>query len=201
MVKRVFDVVVSFCLLVLFSPVMAVVAWLVSRQLGSPCLFRQVRPGLNEKSFRMLKFRTMIDTTDAEGNLLSDEHRLTQFGRFLRATSIDELPSLWNVIKGEMSLVGPRPLLVDYLPLYSQEQSRRHHVRPGITGWAQVNGRNALSWDNKFKYDVWYVEHQTFWLDISILFLTVKKVFLREGIHSEGQVTAERFQGSATSDF
>lgn len=200
MVKRVFDVFVSGCLLVLFSPLMLLVAWLISKKLGSPIIFRQIRPGLNEKSFRMLKFRTMTDGVDAEGELLPDEQRLTKFGQILRETSIDELPGLWNVMKGEMSLVGPRPLLVDYLPLYSKDQARRHHVRPGITGWAQINGRNALSWESKFNYDVWYVDNHSFLLDIKIIFFTVIKVFMREGIHSEGQVTVEKFEGAAVSD-
>ncbi len=200
MYKRAFDVVVSASLLVLLSPVIGLIAWMVVRKLGAPCFFYQLRPGLHQKPFQMIKFRTMTDGVDAEGNLLSDEERLTTFGQFLRAASLDELPELWNVLKGEMSLVGPRPLLMDYLPLYSREQSRRHAVRPGITGWAQVNGRNALSWEDKFKLDVWYVDNRSFWLDIKILFLTVKKVFLREGIHSEGNVTAERFQGTGVID-
>ncbi len=193
--KRLFDLVsASFALLLLF-PVLLLVAWLVHRRLGSPVLFRQVRPGLHGKPFEMVKFRTMRDAVDTEGNALPDAERLTPFGRFLRSTSLDELPELWNVIKGDMSLVGPRPLLMEYLPLYSTEQARRHEVRPGITGWAQVNGRNAVSWPEKFALDIWYVDNRSLLLDIRILFLTIKKVFVREGISAEGQVTASRFTG------
>lgn len=182
--------------LILLSPVIAIVAWKVSKNLGTPLLFRQVRPGKDGKSFDMIKFRTMRDSNDTDGNPLPDEQRMTPFGDFLRSASLDELPGLWNVLKGDMSLVGPRPLLMDYLPLYSEEQARRHEVRPGITGWAQVNGRNAISWDEKFKLDVWYVDNRSFWLDIKILFLTVKKVFVREGISAEGHVTVEPFRGN-----
>lgn len=193
--KRLFDLVIaSFALLLLF-PVLLLVAWLVHRRLGSPVLFRQVRPGLHGKPFEMVKFRTMRDAVDNEGNALPDAERLTPFGRFLRSTSLDELPELWNVIKGDMSLVGPRPLLMEYLPLYSTEQARRHDVRPGITGWAQVNGRNAVSWPEKFALDIWYVDNRSLLLDIRILFLTIKKVFVREGIIAEGQATASRFTG------
>ena len=200
MVKRGFDLILSVFLLIIFSPIMILLAWQITRKLGFPFFFCQVRPGLNAKPFNIIKFRTMVDCVDGKGDLLADEQRLTKFGRFLRTTSMDELPELWNVIKGDMSLVGPRPLLMDYLPLYSREQSRRHSLRPGITGWAQINGRNTLSWEEKFKYDVWYVDNRSFWLDIKILFFTVRKVFLREGIHSDGHVTAEKFQGTTTSD-
>ena len=193
--KRLFDLVIaSFALLLLF-PVLLLVAWLVHRRLGSPVLFRQVRPGLHGKPFEMVKFRTMRDAVDTEGNALPDAERLTSFGRFLRSASLDELPELWNVIKGDMSLVGPRPLLMEYLPLYSKEQARRHEVRPGITGWAQVNGRNAVSWPEKFALDIWYVDNRSLLLDIRILLLTIKKVFVREGISAEGQATASRFTG------
>lgn len=194
--KRAFDIVVSASGLLLLLPVLLFIAWQVRRKMGSPVLFRQVRPGVHGKPFEMVKFRTMRDAVDAQGNLLPDAERLTSFGNFLRASSLDELPELWNVLKGEMSLVGPRPLLMEYLPLYSQEQARRHEARPGVTGWAQVNGRNALSWDEKFKLDVWYVDHQSFWLDLKILFLTVKKVLVKEGISAEGEATMSKFTGS-----
>lgn len=196
MLKRLFDMVVSASALLALSPVLAFIAWQVRRKMGSPVLFRQVRPGLHGKPFEMIKFRTMRDAVDAEGNHLPDAERLTDFGRFMRATSLDELPELWNVLKGEMSLVGPRPLLVEYLPLYSPEQARRHEARPGVTGWAQVNGRNELSWDEKFKLDVWYVDNQSLWLDLKILILTVMKVFKREGISAEGEATMKAFDGS-----
>jgi lipopolysaccharide/colanic/teichoic acid biosynthesis glycosyltransferase len=176
---------------------MAGVAAAVRLRLGSPVLFRQRRPGLHGRPFEMLKFRTMLDATDGAGNPLPDADRLTPLGRFLRATSLDELPELWNVLRGEMSLVGPRPLLMEYLPLYTPEQARRHEVRPGITGWAQVNGRNAISWEEKFRMDVWYVDRRTFALDLKILLLTAKKVVVREGISQQGQATMERFLGSA----
>ena len=194
--KRFFDIFFSLTALLFFTPIFFLTALLVRLKLGSPVLFRQHRPGKNGDSFEMMKFRSMLDSVGKDGNPLPDEERLTKFGKFLRASSLDELPGLWNVLKGEMSLVGPRPLLVEYLPLYSKEQARRHEVRPGITGWAQVNGRNAISWEEKFKLDVWYVENQSFWLDLKILFLTVKKVFVREGISQEGQVTMEKFTGS-----
>lgn len=193
--KRLFDLVIASLALLLLFPVLLLVAWLVHRRLGSPVLFRQIRPGLHGKSFEMVKFRTMRDAVDTEGNALPDAERLTPFGRFLRSTSLDELPELWNVIKGDMSLVGPRPLLVEYLPLYSAEQARRHEVRPGVTGWAQVNGRNAVSWPEKFALDIWYVDNRSLLLDIWILLLTIKKVFVREGISAEGQMTASRFTG------
>lgn len=196
MTKRLLDVFVSALVLLLLFPVLAVVAWQIHRKLGSPVLFRQVRPGLNGKPFEMLKFRTMRDAVDANGDPLPDSERMTPFGHFLRATSLDELPELWNVLKGDMSLVGPRPLLMEYLPLYSSEQYRRHEVRPGISGWAQVNGRNLLSWEEKFKLDVWYVDNRSSWLDIKIIFLTLKKVVLREGISAAGEATMSRFTGS-----
>lgn len=196
MIKRFFDFLAAGSALVVLSPIIAIVALLIRRKLGSPVFFRQTRPGLHGKPFEMVKFRTMLDATDKHGNPLPDDQRMTPFGSFLRATSLDELPELWNVLKGDMSLVGPRPLLMEYLPLYSKEQYRRHEVRPGVTGWAQVNGRNALSWDEKFKLDVWYVENRSFWLDIKILVLTVKKVLVRDGISAEGQATMERFRGS-----
>lgn len=180
---------------VCLSPVLAVIAVLVLFYHGSPVLFRQIRPGLYGAPFEIYKFRTMTAARDSEGNLLPDDQRLTRFGRFLRSTSLDELPELLNVLKGEMSLVGPRPLLMEYLPLYSTEQFRRHEVKPGITGWAQVNGRNAISWEDKFKFDVWYVDNQSFWLDIKILWMTLVKVFKREGISQDGQATMEKFEG------
>jgi lipopolysaccharide/colanic/teichoic acid biosynthesis glycosyltransferase len=195
-VKRVFDLLASALGLLLLSVPLALLAWQVRRKLGSPVLFTQVRPGLHGKPFRMVKFRTMTDARDASGALLPDAQRLTSFGRFLRASSLDELPELWNVLRGEMSLVGPRPLLVEYLPLYSPEQARRHAVRPGITGWAQINGRNAISWVDKFALDVWYVDHRSLWLDVRILWLTVKKVICREGITAEGDATMPRFKGT-----
>lgn len=196
MLKRALDIVVAAVGLILLSPVIALVAWQVRRELGSPVLFRQVRPGLDGQPFEMVKFRTMKDAKDARGNLLPDSERLTPFGRFLRSSSLDELPELWNVLKGDMSLVGPRPLLMEYLPLYSPEQARRHEVRPGVTGWAQVNGRNSLSWEEKFKLDVWYVDNQSPWLDIKILFMTVKKVLVRDGISADGEATMSKFTGN-----
>lgn len=194
--KRLFDFLVALCALFTLLPIIIVVAVLIRFKLGSPILFTQDRPGLNGKVFKMMKFRSMLDGKDKQGNLLPDDERMTKFGAFLRSTSLDELPGLFNVLKGDMSLVGPRPLLVQYLPLYSAEQARRHNVRPGITGWAQVNGRNAISWDQKFKLDVWYVDNQSFLLDFKILLLTVKKVFVREGISADGHVTIEPFKGS-----
>mgnify|MGYP003386223767 FL=1 len=196
MIKRIFDVIVSFFALIILSPVIFLVSNKIARNLGKPVLFRQKRPGLNSKAFEMIKFRSMRDAIDENGNALPDSERLTPFGEKLRNSSLDELPGLWNVLKGDMSLVGPRPLLVEYLPLYSEEQAKRHNVRPGITGWAQVNGRNAISWEDKFKYDVWYVENQSFWLDLKILVLTVKKVFIKEGISADDHVTMPFFTGS-----
>ena len=194
--KRLFDMVSAALALLLLAPALALIAWQVRRKLGSPVLFRQVRPGLHGQPFEMMKFRTMTDERRADGALLPDAQRLTPFGRFLRASSLDELPELWNVIKGDMSLVGPRPLLMEYLPLYTQEQIRRHEVRPGITGWAQVNGRNAISWEDKFVLDVWYVDHRSLWLDIIILWVTVRKVLRRDGISAAGEATMTRFTGS-----
>ncbi len=195
-VKRVFDfLAASFTLLMLALPLLTL-AWLIRRKLGSPVLFRQVRPGLQGRPFIMVKFRTMTDERDPNGALLSDAQRLTPFGHFLRASSLDELPELWNVLRGDMSLVGPRPLLMEYLPLYTSEQYRRHEVRPGITGWAQVNGRNAISWTDKFALDVWYVDHRSFWLDVQILWRTVRKVLVRDGISAEGEMTMPKFTGS-----
>jgi len=196
MIKYFFDFTVSVIVFLILLPIILLVAVLIRVKLGSPILFTQDRPGLSGKIFKMMKFRTMLDTKDKQGNLLSDEQRMTKFGSFLRSTSLDELPGLFNVLKGDMSLVGPRPLLVQYLSLYNKEQARRHNVRPGITGWAQVNGRNAISWDQKFKFDVWYVDNQSFFLDLKILLLTVKKVFVREGISADGHVTIEPFKGS-----
>jgi len=195
-IKRIFDVLVSVAALMMLLPVIGVVALLIHRKLGSPVLFRQIRPGKNGKPFQMVKFRTMRGALDAQGNPLPDSERMTTFGQFLRSSSLDELPGLWNVLKGEMSLVGPRPLLMEYLPLYSKEQYRRHDVRPGVTGWAQVNGRNAISWEEKFKLDVWYVDNRSLCLDLKILFLTIKKVLVRDGISGEGEVTMSRFTGS-----
>lgn len=194
--KRLFDLIVTSFILIILSPVILSVGFLIRLKLGSPILFTQTRPGLNGDIFKMMKFRTMLDGKDKQGNLLPDDQRMTKFGLFLRSTSLDELLGLFNVLKGDMSLVGPRPLLVQYLPLYSTEQARRHNVRPGITGWAQVNGRNAISWDQKFKFDVWYVDNQSFFLDLKILLLTVRKVFVREGISADGHVTIEPFKGS-----
>jgi len=195
-IKRTLDFLVSVAALVVLFPVIAVVALLIHRKLGSPVLFRQTRPGKDGKPFQMVKFRTMLDAVDAQGNSLPDSERMTEFGHLLRSTSLDELPGLWSVLKGEMSLVGPRPLLMEYLPLYSKEQYRRHDVRPGITGWAQVNGRNAISWENKFELDVWYVDNRSFWLDVKILVLTVKKVIVKDGISGDGEVTMGKFTGN-----
>lgn len=197
MLKRFFDIIASTIGLLLLAPVIAWVAFQIRRKLGSPALFRQVRPGKDGKPFEMIKFRTMRDAIDKDGNPLPDSERMTPFGAFLRSSSLDELPELWNVLKGDMSLVGPRPLLMEYLPLYSKEQYRRHEVRPGVTGWAQVNGRNAISWEQKFKLDVWYVDNQSLWLDIKILFLTVKKVLGRDGISAAGEATMNKFTGSS----
>lgn len=196
MMKRIFDFVSAAMALIIFGVPMLLIALQIRRKLGSPVLFRQVRPGLRGRPFKMVKFRTMRDTLDVDGRPLPDSERMTPFGGFLRSASLDELPELWNVLKGEMSLVGPRPLLMEYLPLYSAEQSRRHEVRPGLTGWAQINGRNALTWDEKFKLDVWYVDNQSFWLDLKILLLTVKKVFSREGISASGEATMSKFTGN-----
>ena len=196
MLKRAFDIAASTSALVVLSPVLAITAYKVKKELGSPVLFRQTRPGLHGKPFEMVKFRTMKDATDKAGNVLPDSERLTEFGKKLRASSLDELPELWNVLKGDMSLVGPRPLLMEYLPLYSAEQAKRHNVRPGVTGYAQVNGRNSLSWEDKFKLDTWYVEHQSLWLDMKILLKTVKKVIIKDGISAEGEATMSKFTGT-----
>lgn len=194
--KHILDISVSIIALIILLPIIIIFCILIRLKLGSPIFFTQVRPGLHGKPFKMIKFRTMTDVRDENGNLLDDSQRLTPFGKLLRSTSIDELPELINVIKGDMSLVGPRPLLMEYLPLYSEHQHKRHLVRPGITGWAQVNGRNAISWEQKFDYDVWYVNNQSLLLDLKILALTVKKVLVREGISAEQHVTIERFKGS-----
>jgi lipopolysaccharide/colanic/teichoic acid biosynthesis glycosyltransferase len=196
MIKRAFDIAAGAAGLLLLLPVLLAVALLVAMLLGWPVLFSQVRPGRGGRPFRMVKFRTMTSACDADGKLLPDAERITRFGRFLRASSLDELPELWNVLRGDMSLVGPRPLLVEYLPLYSPQQARRHEVRPGITGWAQVNGRNAISWDEKFALDVWYVDHQGFLLDMKIIFLTVWRVFRRDGISAAGEATMPKFTGA-----
>ena len=196
--KRFFDFVLAAMALLLLGIPLLFLTLQVRRKLGSPALFRQIRPGLGGRPFEMVKFRTMTDERDSTGLLLPDADRLTPFGRFLRASSLDELPEFWNVLKGDMSLVGPRPLLMEYLPLYSTEQSRRHDVRPGITGWAQVNGRNALSWEEKFKLDLWYVDNRSTWLDIRILALTVRKVKMRDGISAADVETMSRFTGSLT---
>ncbi len=200
--KRFFDVTVVLVLLPVVIPVMVCVSICVSLFLGRPVFFRQSRPGLQGILFRLMKFRTMTDTRDSEGILLPDEKRLTRFGKFLRASSLDELPELWNVLKGEMSLVGPRPLLAEYLDKYSPEQARRHDVRPGITGWAQVNGRNGVPWDERFQMDLWYVEHCSLWLDLKIMWMTVKTIFTRSGISARGHATMPCFTGekSATDD-
>lgn len=196
--KRLLDLSAALLGLILLTPVILILAILIRLKLGSPILFAQTRPGLHGKPFKMVKFRTMTDARAANGNLLPDSVRLTPFGRFLRSTSLDELPELWNVLTGNMSLVGPRPLLMEYLTRYTPEQARRHETRPGITGWAQINGRNTISWDEKFKLDVWYVDNQSFWLDLKILLLTIKKVFVREGISADGEATMPKFTGSTS---
>ncbi len=193
--KRLLDIVGALVGLFLFSPLLVIVAFLVRRNLGTPVLFRHTRPGLQGRPFQMLKFRSMRDAFGPDGQALPDEQRLTRFGRWLRASSLDELPELWNVLRGDMSLIGPRPLLMEYLELYTPEQARRHEMRPGITGWAQVNGRNAISWEDKFKLDVWYVEHQSFLLDTRILWLTLWRVLRRDGISAVGEATTSRFTG------
>lgn len=196
--KRLFDIIASVSGLIFLSPVFLILIYLIRKNLGEPVFFTQERPGKDGKPFKMIKFRSMRDAVDKDGNPLPDSERLTPFGKKLRATSLDELPELWNVLKGEMSLVGPRPLLMSYLPLYNEFQNRRHEMRPGVTGWAQVNGRNALSWDEKFAHDIWYIDHYSFWLDMKILFLTVKKVFIKEGISAEGEATMPYFTGNDT---
>ena len=194
--KRALDIVLSLFALLVFSPILLFMALMVQAQVGRPILFTQMRPGLRGRPFRIFKFRTMTEARDVHGNLAPDSDRLSRFGRFLRSTSLDELPELWNVLKGDMSLVGPRPLLMEYLDLYDDEQARRHEVRPGITGWAQVNGRNALTWEEKFDLDVWYVDNQSLWLDIKILFMTIAQVFKRADISHAGHATMEKFRGS-----
>jgi len=194
--KRPLDFVLSLATIIILSPILLLIALLVRIKLGSPVIFKQQRPGMNEKIFTLYKFRTMTDERDEKGELLPDEVRLTDFGKFLRASSLDELPELFNILKGDMSIVGPRPLLIEYLPLYNAHQRRRHEVRPGLTGWAQVNGRNAISWEEKFNYDVEYVDNLSFFLDVKIIFLTIMKVSKREGINQEGRATMEPFRGS-----
>lgn len=195
MIKRALDILGAAIGLIVFSPILLVVALMIRREMGSPVLFRQTRSGLHGKPFQMVKFRTMRNATDAEGKPLPDAERLTKLGQFLRSSSLDELPELWNVLKGEMSLVGPRPLLMEYLPLYSKEQARRHEVRPGVSGWAQVNGRNAISWDEKFALDVWYVDNRSFLLDLKVIWLTIRKVIKRDGISAAGDATMPKFTG------
>lgn len=197
MLKRLLDIVIASSALVLLSPVYAFVAYKVRKNLGSPVLFRQVRPGLKGKPFEMIKFRSMKDAVDAQGNPLPDSERLTPFGQMLRSSSLDEMPELWNVIKGEMSIVGPRPLLMEYLPLYNEQQAKRHNVRPGITGYAQVNGRNAISWEKKFELDTWYVENRSLWLDFKIMLRTVQKVLSKDDISAEGEATISKFTGTS----
>jgi len=199
-IKRLFDITISLSALAVFMPVMIYVAWQIYKKLGSPVLFKQQRPGMFGKPFEMIKFRTMLNTIGSDGSVLPDSERLTSFGKVLRSTSLDELPEFWNVLKGDMSLVGPRPLLMEYLTLYSSFQARRHDVKPGITGWAQVNGRNLLSWEEKFELDVWYVDNSSFWLDLKILFLTVKKVVVRDGVSHSDHATMKKFIGSSSHE-
>ncbi len=194
--KRLFDIVLAVLGLVILSPVLIVLAILILSKIGSPVFFTQVRPGLNSRPFKIFKFRTMVDRYDSEGSLLSDEQRLTSLGEFLRKWSLDELPGLWNVLTGEMSLVGPRPLLMEYLSLYTEKQSRRHEVRPGITGWAQIHGPHNLTWAEKFEHDVWYVEHRSLWLDIKILWITLLKLVRRQGVSEAGETSVSKFKGS-----
>jgi len=198
--KRFFDILITLVAILILLLPMLILALLIYTKLGSPVLFKQIRPGLNEKPFSLIKFRTMRNDVDSSGNPLPDHLRLTSFGRWLRSTSLDELPELWNVLKGDMSLVGPRPLLMDYLPLYTKEQARRHEVRPGITGWAQINGRNAISWEDKFMYDVWYVENQSTRLDFKILWFTLRKVIKREGINTQIGMAMPVFKGTKSVD-
>lgn len=200
MIKRLFDLIVALSAVIILFPIILVLCLLIAVKMGTPVLFSQVRPGHNGKPFRMVKFRSMTDEKDADGNLLPDDQRLPKFGETLRSTSLDELPELWNVVKGEMSLVGPRPLLMEYLEHYSPEQARRHEVKPGVTGWAQVNGRNAISWEQKFEYDTWYVDNRSLWLDIKILWMTVMKVIKRDDISADGHATIEKFSGSTPKD-
>ena len=197
MIKSIFDRTLALILIILFSPLYIVLSLLILIKMGDPILFRQQRPGLHEKIFGIYKFRTMTNEKDRDGELLPDENRLLGVGKFIRSTSLDELPQLFNVLKGDMSFVGPRPLLIEYLPQYNEQQKKRHDVKPGITGWAQVNGRNAISWEQKFEYDIWYVEHQSFWLDMKILWMTFLKVIKRSDISSDTTVTMEKFEGSS----
>jgi lipopolysaccharide/colanic/teichoic acid biosynthesis glycosyltransferase len=194
-IKRIFDVLVSFITLILLSPVFIIIGFIIYIKLGSPIFFIHKRPGKNEKVFKMIKFRSMKDKRDENGNQLPDDQRMTKFGRILRSTSLDEIPELINVLKGDMSLVGPRPLIIEYLPIYNEKQSKRHDVLPGITGWAQINGRNSITWGQKFELDIWYIEHWSLWLDLKILLMTIKKVLIREGINSTASVTMEMFNG------
>ena len=198
--KRLFDIIASASGLIFLSPVFLILIYLIRKNLGEPVFFIQERPGKDGKPFKMIKFRSMRDAVDKDGNPLPDSERLTPFGKKLRAASLDELPELWNVLKGDMSLVGPRPLLMSYLPLYNDFQFRRHEMRPGVTGWAQVNGRNAISWDEKFAYDIWYIDHFSLWFDMKILFLTIKKVFIKEGISAEGEATMPYFTGNDSNE-
>ena len=198
--KRLFDIIASASGLIILSPVFLILIYLIRKNLGEPVFFTQERPGKDGKPFKMIKFRSMRDAVDKDGNPLPDSERLTPFGKKLRAASLDELPELWNVLKGDMSLVGPRPLLMSYLPLYNDFQFRRHEMRPGVTGWAQVNGRNAISWDEKFAYDIWYIDHFSLWFDMKILFLTIKKVFIKEGISAEGEATMPYFTGNDSNE-
>ena len=198
--KRLFDIIASASGLIFLSPVFLILAYLIRKNLGAPVFFTQERPGKDGKPFKMIKFRSMRDAVDKDGNPLPDSERLTPFGKKLRAASLDELPELWNVLKGDMSLVGPRPLLMSYLPLYNDFQFRRHEMKPGVTGWAQVNGRNAISWDEKFAYDIWYIDHFSLWFDMKILFLTIKKVFIKEGISAEGEATMPYFTGNDSNE-
>ncbi|MCU4369322.1 sugar transferase [Acinetobacter courvalinii] len=200
MLKRLLDIIIASTALILLSPLYAYVAYKVKKNLGSPVLFRQVRPGLHGKPFEMIKFRTMKDAIDEQGNPLPDSERLTPFGKMLRSSSLDEMPELWNVIKGDMSIVGPRPLLMEYLPLYNKEQAKRHEVRPGMTGHAQVNGRNAISWEQKFKLDTWYVENRSLWLDFKIMLQTVKKVIAKDDINEAGEATMTKFTGTSSEE-
>lgn len=198
MTKRVFDLLLACIAMLILAPIIVCVSILVFFNLGSPILFNQTRPGLKSRPFKIYKFRTMLDAYDEHGEPLPDKNRLTRFGKILRSTSLDELPNLWTIIKGDMSIVGPRPLLMEYLPLYNAEQSKRHLVKPGLTGWAQVNGRNAISWQDKFKLDVWYVDNQSLWLDIKIILLTIKKVFFRDNISAKGEATMPKFTGNSS---
>ena len=198
--KRLFDIIASASGLIFLSPVFLILIYLIRKNLGEPVFFTQERPGKDGKPFKMIKFRSMRNAVDKDGNPLPDSERLTPFGKKLRAASLDELPELWNVLKGDMSLVGPRPLLMSYLPLYNDFQFRRHEMRPGVTGWAQVNGRNAISWDEKFAYDIWYIDHFSLWFDMKILFLTIKKVFIKEGISAEGEATMPYFTGNDSNE-